>query len=242
MLTIKPFAAIFNVTITDSEFKNHVAICRSRYTNQFSTLRIYDHQSTPRDITFIFLSNLLIENNRNNWAALSMTAGYLDYTEVEVMIRDSIFRNNSIALRVSILYFGKNSPTKFPTTIHENNTFIDNINEVLKPDGATAIYFGNGKSRVSSCRFLDNGAGENLYTGVVTISAVARVTFFNSHFENRQTKVLSNQLFAAGNRPVNFFGENTSNLVALKDRQTVFIRTPTVFNTGAVIRKNFKIF
>ncbi|CAB4021788.1 Hypothetical predicted protein, partial [Paramuricea clavata] len=90
-----------------------------------------------------------------------MTVGYLGYTEVEVMMRGSILRNNSIALRVSIRYFGKNSTTKFPTIIHENNAFVDNINEVLKPDGAAAIYFGNGKSRVSSCPFLDNKAGEN---------------------------------------------------------------------------------
>ena len=241
MLAIKPFAAIFNVTITDSEFKNHFAVCRSGSKYQYSTVYMYDHQSRYRNITFIFLSNLLIENNYNNLPVLSLIAGFLDYTEMEVIIRDSIFRNNSLALRVSTNYFGRHPANKYPIIIHENNTFVNNIYYLVKPDGAAAIYFANGYSRVSSCRFLDNGPGQNPYTGVVKISEKARVTFFNSYFENRQTKVLSNQLFASGNRPVNFAGENTFNLVALKERQTVFVRIPTSMSSGVIIRKNFKI-
>jgi hypothetical protein len=188
------------------------------------------------------LSNLLIENNYNNLPALLLIAGYLDYTEVKVMIRDSIFRNNSLALSVSTNYFGgRHRHSKHPTIIHENNTFVNNIYDLLKPDGAAAIYFGYGKSRVSSCRFLDNRPGQNPYMGVVKISEMGRVTFFNSYFENRQTKVLSNQLFASGNRPVSFTGENTFNLVALKERQTVFVRIPTAMSSGVIMRKNFKI-
>ena len=243
MLAITPFAAIFNVTITDSEFKNHLAVCRFRHYYKYSTVCIYDHQSRTRNITFIFLSNLLIENNYNNLPALLLIAGYLDYTEVEVMIRDSIFRNNSLALRVSINYFGRHprGRMKYPIISHENNTFVNNIYDLLKPDGAAAIYFDKGNSLVSSCRFLDNEPGENPYLGVVKISEMASVTFFNSYFENRQTKVLSNQLFASGNTLVKFAGENTFNLVALKERQTVFVRIPTAMSSGVIMRKNFKI-
>ena len=48
-------------------------------------------------------------------------------------------------------------------------------------------------------------------------------------------------LFASGNRPVSFVGENTFNLIALKKGQSVFIRIPTDLNTGVILRKNFKI-
>jgi hypothetical protein len=242
LLAIKPFAAIFNVTITDSEFKNHLAVCRSQINKyQYSTVYIYDHQSRPRNITFIFLSNLLVKNNYNNLPVLSLIVGFLDYTEVEFMIRDSIFWNNSYALFVSTDNFGRHPGSKYPIIIHENNTFVKNIYDLLKPDGAAAIYFGKGKSLVSSCRFFDNGPGQNPYMGVVKISEMASVTFFNSYFENRQTKALSNQLFASGNRLVKFAGENTFNLVALKESQTVFVRIPTALSNGVIMRKNFKI-
>ncbi|CAB4038230.1 Hypothetical predicted protein, partial [Paramuricea clavata] len=247
LLAFKPFAAIFSVSITDSEFKNHFAVCRSKHDlrYQYSTLCIYDHHSRPRNITFIFFRNLLIENNYGNLPALSLIAGYLDYTEVEVLIRDSIFRNNSLALWVSTNYLDRHPDSKSPTIIHENNTFVNNnIHNLLKLNGEAAIYFSHGKSLVSSCRFLDNGAGQNSYTSVVKISEMGQVTFLNSYFENRQTQVLSNQLFASGNRPVSFTGENTFNLVALKERQTVFVRIPTAMyltNGGVIMKKNFKI-
>jgi hypothetical protein len=191
------------------------------------------------------LRNLVIENNYGNFPALSLIAGYLEYTEVEVMIRDSIFRNNSLALWVSTNYLDRPPDSKSPTIIHENNTFVNNnIHNLLKLNGEAAIYFSHGKSLVSSCRFLDNGAGQNSYTSVVKISGRGQVTFLNSYFENRQTKVLSNQLFASGNRPVSFTGENTFNLVALKERQTVFVRIPAAMyltNGGVIMKKNFKI-
>ena len=240
LLAIKPFAVIYNVTITDSEFKNHFAVCRSQ-TYQYSTVYMSDHQPRLRNITFIILSNLLIENNYSNLPALLLTAGFLDYTKVEVMILDSIFRNNSLALSVSTNYLGGHPHTKYPTIIHENNTFVNNIYDLLKPDGAAAIYFAYGKYLVSSCRFLDNSPGQNPFTGVVKVSEMASVTFRNSYFENRQTKVLSNQLFASGNRMVKFSGENTFNLVALKQSQPVFVRIPTSMRSEMIIKKNFKI-
>jgi hypothetical protein len=120
LLAIQPFAAIFNVIITESEFKNHFAVCRSKhgFRYQYSTLCIYDHHSRTRNITFIFLSNLLIENNYGDLPALSLTAGYLDYTEVKVMVRDSIFRNNSVALWVFISYNNNNNNNGILITHH----------------------------------------------------------------------------------------------------------------------------
>ena len=141
-------------------FKNHFAVCGSKHYRQFSALCIFDHQSRSRNITFILLSNLLIENNYGNLPALLLIAGFLEYTKVEVMIRDSIFRNNSLALWVSTNYFGRPPGSKSPIIIHENNTFVNNIYDLLKPDGAAAIYFDKANSLVSSCRFLDNEPGE----------------------------------------------------------------------------------
>ena len=214
--------------------------------DKLSALHIYDFYSHVRYVTFIFLSNLIIENN-NNWATFSLNIGHFSYTKVHVTIRDSIFRNNSAALRIRVRVVGlrchncEHSAKKVTTTFIENSTFVDNIYTLFKPNGAAAIYFEIGKSRVSTCRFVDNSAGENPYTGVVTISGMARVTFFNSYFENRQEKVKSTQLFALGNQPLYFRGKNTFNLVALNGDQSVFMRIPTDTSTGITITTNFRI-
>ncbi len=241
LLAIRPFAAIYNVTIINSVFKGHFASCSSSRHGQFSTVLIHDHYSDVRNTTFILMSNLLFENNYNNWASLSLTFGYLDYTAVDVVIRKSTFRNNSVALRVSSRRFGKYWSEKHHKIILENNTFVENFYMMLKSDAAAAIAFHDVTSRVSSCRFFDNKSGPNPYTGVITISETARVTFFNSYFENRQTTEQANQLFASGKQTVHFKGENTFNLVALKGSQTVFARGPTVFNTRVIIRMKFHI-
>ncbi len=238
MIAIKPYAAILNVTIIESQIKNHNAIYR--YKEKFSALHIYDFHSKVRNITAIFFSNLLVENN-DNWATLPLTLVYFSYTKVNVTIRNSIFRNNTAALRIRVPAFVHGKHSSAVTTFIRNNTFIDNVYQRFKPNGAAAIYFEIGKSRVSSCRFLDNRAGENPYTGVVTISEKARVSFLNSFFENRQTTVRSNQLFVSGKQPLYFVGKNTFNLVALKEGQSVFTRIPTDTNTGLIIKKNFEI-
>ena len=242
MIAIKPYAATLNVTIIDSQIKNQNAMYR--YDDKFSALHIYDYRAHVRYVTYLFLSNLVIENN-NNWATFSLNLVHFNYTEVNVTIRDSIFRNNSAALRIWVralrCHKCKYSAARVPTTLIENSTFVDNIYTQYKPNGAAAIYFQIGRSRVLSCRFVDNSVGENPYTGVVTISEKARVTFFNSHFENRQEKVKSTQLFALGNQPLYFLGNNTFNLVALSGDQSVFTRIPTGTNAGLTIKKNFRI-
>ena len=242
MLWIKPFATIFNVTIVDSEFKNHFANCSSTQ-NQASTVLIYDQFSDVRNITFILLKNLIFENNYNNWGSLSLYAGYQNYTKVDITITRCIFRNNSVALRVSIHYFTKQLPVMRtpPVITIENNTFEENFYDISKITDAPAIHFLTVKSRVLSCRFINNRPGPNPYTGVVTILKEATVTFFDCYFENRQTTEQANQLFASGNRPVYFHGENTFNLIALKGSQTVFSRVPSILDTRASMKNNFKI-
>ena len=233
MFAIKLSAAIVNITISNSQIKNHVTNCKDR---DISALRVYGHQSSINISSHILLSNVLIENNHNNWSTLTLDAVFSGF--VKIMIQDSIFRNNTAALRLDSNY---GRMATFPKVFLENNTFVDNIYEGYKPNGAAAIYFSRTESHVSACRFLDNKAGKNPYTGVLTISESARVTFSNTYFENRQTNVHSNQLYALGNQPLRFTGHTTINLVALKRRQSVFIHIPTGVSTGVIVSKNFKI-
>ena len=242
MLTIKPLAAIFNVTIIDSKFNNHFADCSSRPDHHIPTVLIYDGRLDVRNITLILLNNLVFENNYNDWASLSLYAGYQDYQDyVDIMIKNCIFRNNSIAIRASTHGSSRQSKVSTsPAVTFENNTFAENFYDKSKITGAAAIYFSHVRSRVLSCRFLNNRPGPNPYTGVVT-TYQAKVTFSNCYFENRQTTERANQLFAAGRLAVYFHGENTFNLVALKGSQTVFSRVPIITNYGVIMKNNFKI-
>ena len=237
MFAIQSVAATLNVTITDSHFKNHIANCRPK--DEISALHMYGRNSNIQKVARIFLSNLSIENNYNHCATLYLALGYNVFTDVEVILRDSTFRNNSAALRVKPYIRSKHSSSKLVIFL-ENNTFVENIYKLLEPNAAS-IYFERGKSHVSSCRFFNNKAGGSPYAGVVTISEHAVVTFFNSYFENYQTDAKSNQLFASGDNVLRFTGNNTFNLIALKERQSVFIRIPTAMSAGAVIKKDFHI-
>ena len=240
LFAIQPFAITLNVTVIDSQFKNHVANCKPG--DKISALHIHgQYRDNQMYLNRIFLSNLLIANNYNNWFTLALRAGYQEFTEVAITIKDTMFRNNSAALLVEPNVRDIHSQLMMPAIFFENNTFVDNVYEQFKPYGAAAIYFSSGNSRVTSCRFLDNKAGENSYVGVVTISLKARVTFYNSYFENKQTKVPSNQLFALGNQPLRFIGHNTFNLVDLKTRQSIIIRIPTAMGAGVSLGKYFKI-
>ena len=238
MLRIDPSAAILNVTIIDSKFNNHFSDCGSRHK---PTVEIFDGRLGVRNITFILLNNLIFENNYNNWGSLSLYAGYQDYTITNIIIKNCIFRNNSIALRVSTHSATTHSQVRYsPAVILENDTFEENFDDKSKITDAAAIHFFTVKSRVLSCRFINNRPGLNPYTGVVTISE-AKVTFFNCYFENRQTTERANQLFASGKQPVYFRGENTFNLVTLEGSQTVFSRVPRISNTAVMMKKDFKI-
>ena len=134
--------------------------------------------------------------------------------------------------------FGKTSANNL--IIHlVNNTFADNFSKSTNPTDAAAILFSLGRAGVLSIHFLDNKAG--LYTAVIKILEEATVHFFECDFENRQTDVRSNQLFASGNRAIRFHGKNTFNLIALKEGQSVFTHIPTGIHSGAVLNKNFKM-
>jgi hypothetical protein len=235
MFTIRPCAAVVNITIIDSKLRNHYSF--SCPDDLFVTLKIQDSQSKAihRILTFIFLKDLVVENNFNRNPTIRILSQFFPF----LRIRDSIFRNNSEALWVSI---------KSQSMVLENNTFVDNFASLLRLKSAAAVYFDLCEvyfdfCQVSLCRFLDNKAGPNPNIGVVTISPSASVTFTDCYFENQQTSAQSNQVFAFGNEPLYFRGDNTFNLLALKKEQTVFMRIPNgqPLPLGMFINKNFKI-
>ena len=239
LFSIKPYAAVVNITIVDSAFRNHISRS-SCLKGKFSTLKLYDHNFNYRKKPFIYLKNLSVENNSNRKPAVYLRPGYLKYTFTKVEVHDSVFRNNSKALIVGTYDFGKTSATNL--IIHlVNNTFADNFCKSAYPTDASAILFSSGRARVLSCHFLDNKAGPNPYTAVMKIFEGARVNFLDCYFENRQTDVQSNQLFASGDRVIRFLGKNTFYLIALKEGQSIFTHIPTLQNSGAVLKKGFKI-
>ena len=235
---IKPYAAVVNITIVDSTFKNHYG--SSCLKGKFSTLNIYDHHSNSRKQTFIFLKNLLVENNSNKRFTVELCPGFFRYSTTTVEVRDSLFRNNSKALRLITNNFGLHS-TREPIIRLINSTFADNFCKFVNPNVAAALLIRFARVHVSSSHFLDNKAGPNLYTAVVKISEKMAVNILDCYFENRQTDIQSNQLFASGYRPIRFLGKNTFNLIALKERQSVFTHIPTAINSGAILKKDFKI-
>ena len=155
-------------------------------------------------------------------------------------MRDSILRNNSKALSLTTRYFGRNFAPA-PTIFLTNNTFVDNFDKSDDPYMAAAVYLTSGNTRVCSCRFLDNKVGSNPYSAVVTISHISMASFVDCYFENKQSYSQSKQLFASGNKAIKFNGKNTFNLMALKEKQSVFTHVPTSTSNGIIIKKNFEI-
>ena len=239
LFAIKPYAAVVNITILDSAFRNHIS-GSSCLKGRFSTLNIYDHHSNSRKQTFIFLKNLVVQNNSNKLLTVVLSPGFFQRSTRKVEVRDSVFRNNSKALRLTTNYFGRRSRAYLIISLI-NNTFADNFCKFADPNVAAAVLFTSGRGQVFSCRFLNNRAGPNLYTAVMKIAEKSAVNFLDCYFENRQTDVQSNQFFASGYRPIRFHGKNTFNLIALKERQSVFIHMPTALNSGAILKKDFKI-
>ena len=238
LFSIMPYAALVNITILDSTFKNHYG--SSCLKGKFSTLSINDHHSNPRTQTFIILKKLVVENNSNRDPTVLLIPGNMKHTFTKVEVHDSILRNNSKALWLSTNYFGYSSKSDLIISLI-NNTFADNFCTFADPNVAAAVLFSSGRAQVYSSRFFDNRAGQNLYKAVIKILEKATVDFHDCYFENRQTEVQSNQLFASGSRPIKFLGKNTFNLIALKERQSVFVHIPTILNSGAIFKKDFKI-
>ena len=240
LFSIRPYAAVVNITILDSVFRNHFG--SSCLEGKFSTLNINDHHSNPRTKTFILLKKLVVENNSNRHPTVELCPGNFKDTFTKIEVHDTIFRNNSKALWLSTNHFGRRETPNLIIRLI-NNTFADNFCKFAEPDPnvAAAVLFHSGRAQVSSCRFLDNRAGPNLYKAVTKILERAAVNFFDCYFENRQTDVESNQLFASGRRPVRFHGPNTFNFIALKEKQSVFIHIPTSLNSKVVLKKGFKI-
>ena len=241
MFYVKPFAIVINITIIDSQFRNHFGVsCLSK---EASSLKLYDQKCTHRKKTFIFFRGLIFENNYNNGPAINLYVIIKKHTSLHVEMRDSILRNNSKALAVTTRYCGNFRGHLPPPILFTNNTFVKNFFGSSDVRYAAAIYFASGRMRVSSCRFLDNKSGANPFIAAVTISTEVRVTFIDCYFENKQTTTMSNQFFASGRgNAIHFHGRNTFNLIALKQQQSVFTRTSSNLNNALIIAKNFNVF
>ena len=234
---VKPFAAVVNITIIDSAFRNLYELKCSK--GKLSALHIVDYHSVPRKITVILMKDLLVENNYSKQAAVVLLAGYAKRTITEINIRDCVYRNNSVALSVGSHPFSYSASA--PTVYIANNTFIENFYNFIKPNAGAAILIRFGKTQVISSRFLNNRAGPNSYTAVATVSNKATVSFVDCYFENQQTKVESNQFFTSDSRSIRFTGTNTFNIIALKEKQSVFTYIPTNLGSVVIMNKNFKI-
>ena len=241
MFYVKPFAIVINITIIDSQFRNHFGVsCLSK---EVSSLKLYDQKCAHRKKTFIFFRGLIFENNYNNGPAINLYVIIKKHTSLHVEMRDSILRNNSKALAVTTRYCGNFRGHLPPPILFTNNTFVKNFFDSSDIRYAAAIYFASGRMQVSSCRFLDNKSGANPYIAAVTVSTEARVTFVDCYFENKQTTTMSNQLFASGRfNAIIFRGKNTFNLIALKQQQSIFTRTSSNWNNALIIAKNFNVF
>jgi hypothetical protein len=241
MFLINPSAAVVDITMVNVELKNYQGIsCSGRFRADFSALSIRDspHKTAHRFMTKILLKGLLVENNHDRNPTIHLVAGFVQKSLVACTIRDSVFRNNSVALWVSIY----KASIFYQGTLLINNTFIDNFSSFSTFKNAAAIYFDDVDSNVNSCRFLDNRIGESPTKGVVTISKSASVTFSNCYFENKQTSAHANQVFATGDNPVVFRSNNTFNLLALNGGQSVLMHRTTGndFSLGLVLAKQFK--
>ena len=144
MFSVKPYAAAVNITITDSQFGNHLGFPCTFLERDTSALFIYDHHSKPRNATYIFLKGLLFENNYSKLSAVKVILGYSKYTSVNVQIRDSIFRNNSKALALKTNYFERYFATP-PTIFLTNNTFVENFYKSEAAYIGAAVYVTSGK-------------------------------------------------------------------------------------------------
>ena len=237
LLSIKPYGHIVDISILDSEFLNHQAMAAVNY--EVSSLSIIDYNQ-KRMKTYISLRNIRVENSLNRRPAVTLQTIFNMYASFAVEIRDSLFKNNSAALKLQIINVIKSS-IENSAVIVRNNTFAENFGGKDSLNSIPAILFFGGKYQVTSCRFLDNKAGQNPFSAVVTVSELTVVAFRECYFENSQTTSAATQFYARGQSTVTFKGKNTFNILALKTGQAVFLRIPLYRTTGLVIKDEFKV-
>ena len=238
LLSIKPFALIVNITVQSSRFSNHYGICSKK---RFSTLLFWDSGYRYRIKTSITFNKLLVENNNISHSAVRLIPLVTRHPTFEVKLSNSIFRNNTGALFVSMSTKARKLRFVGPTIQLSNNTFIKNL-KGYGNRGSPAIRFDKVRSRVTRCRFLDNMSGSNNpYAAVVVTSRAAVVRFVSCYYENSQTNEISTQFYGEPDSRLWLVGNNTFNIKALKINEAVFIHMPSERSPGLFLKGSLHI-
>ena len=207
------------------------------------TFFILDQSVHGRKATFITLSKLLVENIHNKGSAIKLTPYFEKTKPYDVQLLDSVFRNNSGALMLDMILpryrFDYFYQAHFTARL-SNNTFLQNFK--LDQQNSGTINFLKGRYHLAFCRFIDNTAGNNLYSALVVIAYFVEVTFQDCYYENSHTDTNSITVYSNPNSKVSFKGNNTFNLIVLKTKQTIFVHKPFVSNSGSgeVFLKGFR--
>ena len=233
LFSINPYATVLNISICDSVFVNHLGS---------SSLLINDRNLKKRSGTYISLRNIIVENNFNKIAAVTLKTILNELAPFKVEILNSGFKNNSAALLIEMSNLNPTHvSSETPTAIIYNNTFTRNFNGQDSFSSVAAIFFHVGKYKVTSCRFYDNKAEKSPFAAVATVSESTIATFTDCYFENRQTVSTATQFYARGHFTIYFSGENIFNMLALNQGQVIFMRKPVHKRTGIIIMNNFRI-
>ena len=131
-----------------------------------------------------------------------------------------------------------NKDYKAPITRLSNITFLQNFK--LEQQEYDTIKFFKGRFYLEFCRFIDNTAGNNLYSALVFIADFVNVTFENFYYENSQTNTKAIPVYSNPNSRVYFEGNNTFNLIALKTEQAIFIHMPFLSSPFGMFLKRFQ--
>ena len=233
LLEINTYAIIVNVTVHSSVFTNHYV--RSARQSGLPVFLVYDNSNrrTKEKESFISLNKLLVENNYSPFSGIKVVSVFNDHRKKPLIaeLSNSIFRNNSGALQVTINknYSGRfrlKGPIDMKLT---NNTFARNVNGYY---GRTPIFLIKGRISLNSCRFLDNSAANYLFASVIIIGKDAVTIFKNCYFENTQTDTSSILVFGEDNSRQWFQGNNTFNIVESKSGQIIFLHMQSSLKQG----------
>ena len=238
LLYITIHATIVNITVQSSTFSNHYAIgCKHK---QYPSTFWVSDNSYSRRTTTIILKNLLVENNYISKTALKLIPYFKYRLPFKVIISDSVFRNNSGALHLSMTFPSRPLPFfSAPSLQLWNTTFVKNFRGFDK--NTATINFHKGRFRLDSCSFLDNTAGTNLYAGVIYIAELSEVTFLDCYYENSQTIIKSVPVYSDPHSRIWFKGKSIFNLTALKNEplQAVFVHMPyDTVNRGVFLKRS----
>ena len=233
-LAISPAAAIVNVTVELSSFREQNAKCPS---SRGAALEIYGWYSKKRTQTIINLNKLSFEDNYCTGAMIRLIPVYIRGTVFKVGITNSVFRNTTSPLNMA--FKGKR-----PSLIRgyglalSNNTFLNTYKASMNP--WFNINLGNGKYLFSQCNFINNIGGDNPYDAVIRVKSIddAVVIFNGCYFENCQASSSSTQIFAENRHWLLFYNNNTINMTQLNKERSIITFTTNRPLGGA---RNFRL-